>query len=67
MYTATHPVQLMSIAGPSGVHADHIVQTLRLQQHLSYIPRDVMKSTVRSLEDSSDIYETASNCYKIVG
>ncbi|XP_065920485.1 CST complex subunit STN1-like [Dysidea avara] len=52
---------------PSGVHADHIVQTLRLQQHLSYIPRDVMKSTVRSLEDSSDIYETASNCYKIVG
>jgi len=59
-------LQMMSIAGPSGVHVDHIVQTLRLQEHLSHIPRDVMRRSVQSLEDSSDIYETSSNCYKIV-
>jgi len=56
----------MSITGPSGVHIDYIVQTLKLQQHLSHIPRDVIKRTVHSLEDSSDIYETSSNCYKAV-
>ena len=59
-------LQLMSITGPSGVHVDHIVQTLRLQEHLSHIPRDVMKKAVHSLEDSSEIYETSSNCYKVV-
>ena len=59
-------LQLMSITGPSGVHVDHIVQTLRLQEHLSHIPRDVMKRAVHSLEDSSEIYETFLNCYKVV-
>ena len=51
---------------PSGVHLNVILQHLKLQECLSHVPNEIIKRTINKLEDNSDVYETASNSYRIV-
>ena len=58
--------KLLFFTDPSGVHINVILRNLKLQEHLSHVPNEIIKRTINKLEDNSDIYETASNSYRIV-
>lgn len=68
IYTSSyvHIRKLLFFIDPSGVHINVILQNLKLQEHLSHVPNEMVKRTINKLEDNSDIYETASNSYRIV-
>ena len=58
--------KLLFFTDPNGVHVDVILQSIKLQEYLSHVPNEIIRRTIKRLEDNSDIYETASNSYKIV-
>ena len=58
--------RLLFFADPNWVHINVILQHLKLQEHLSHVSNEIIRSSINRLEDNSDIYETASKCYKIV-
>ena len=51
---------------PSGVHINVILQNLKLKEHLSHVPNETIRRTINELEDNSNVYETSSNCFRIV-
>ena len=57
---------MLFFTDPNGVHINVILQNLKLQEHLSHVPNEIIRRTITELEDNSDVYETSCNAYKIV-
>ena len=57
---------MLFFTDPNGVHINVILQNLKLQEHLSHVPNEIIRRMITELEDNSDLYETSSNAYKIV-
>ena len=65
MYTKNIAIYISIFTDPNGVHINAILQNLKLEEYSSHIPNEIIR-IINQLEDNSNVYETACNCYRIV-
>ena len=65
MYTKNIAIYISFFTNPNRVCINVILQNLKLEEYSSHIPNEIIR-IINKLEDNSNVYETACNCYRII-